>query len=45
MGSGLKNTEGNQYGARNKAARKQQSTGNQAPCLALLELDWACLWV
>ena len=35
MGSGLKNTEGNQYCTGNKAARKQQSTGNQAPCLAL----------
>ena len=35
MGFGLENTEGNQYRARNKAACKQQSSANQAPCLAL----------
>jgi hypothetical protein len=35
MGLSLVNTEGNQYRASNKTACKQQSSGNQAPCLAL----------
>ncbi len=36
MGPGRENTEGNQHGARDKAARKEQSPGNQAPRLTLL---------
>ena len=35
MGSDLENTEGNQYSASDKAARKQQGPGNKAPSLAL----------
>ena len=35
MGSDLENTEGNQHRASDKATRKQQSPGNQAPRLAL----------